>query len=56
MSTGGSYLYLCLICGLPFVMGIGSTLIVLVRLRRYGRWGLMPFGGTLKKWWEERRD
>lgn len=54
-STG--YLFLCLLCGLPYVAGIISTVVVITRLSRYGLpWALIPFGGTFKKLFEEKND
>jgi hypothetical protein len=44
-------------CGLPFVAGIISTLVIMARLARYGLpWALIPFGGTFKKLIEAKND
>ena len=54
-NTG--YLLLCLMCGLPYLAGVLSTVVIMARLGTIGLpWALVPFGGTFKKLWSERND
>jgi len=55
MSDTNSYVILCLICGIPYLAGVISTLVVAGRVARLGWWGVLPFGGTIKNLIDERQ-
>lgn len=45
---------LCFVTGCPFILGVITTLVVAARVGSLGWWGLLPFGGTIKRLLEDR--
>lgn len=56
MSENNSGMWvLVFFCCTPYLAGIASTLLVAGRLAKHGLWGLLPFCGIFKRYWEERQ-
>ena len=46
---------LVIMCCTPFLVGVIGTLVAVGRVGQLGWWGLIPFGGTFKAWWMEKK-
>jgi len=56
-DSSSGYVFLCLMCGVPYVAGVISTVVIMARLASIGLpWALLPFGGFFKKLWEDKHD
>ena len=54
-NTNTGYL---LLCGCPlaiYLAGFVTALVAVKRVMQHGWWGLLPFGGTIKIYMDERQ-
>lgn len=45
---------LCGMCLVPYIAGAVSVIVLQVRIKTIGWWGLVPFGGTIKRIIDDR--
>jgi hypothetical protein len=55
MEQNSGQWFLAVICCTPFLAGLASGAGLMFRVFKMGLWGLLPFGGTFKQWWQEKQ-